>query len=314
MRTHPGAVRRTGARARPPGRGRRAPSRCRPPRTYQPPKACSTYGHGRQRRGRAARVGAGVGGVAVEEHPQPRVAQVAPAERAQRPAGGDGGDVARPPQRQPGEVAGPSSGDSRNGPRLASQTRAGPGGEGRASRRRRRADQAVERGAQCRSRSSAASKPRAVGEAVAGDRVERRRARARPASRRCRRTGRGRPAAASAGTGRCRSGTPESGHVGGDQPELAADVVAGLADGDVVALRRRAGRRRRGRRHRRRSTTTRLTARPALPGQRAPAARPAASARPARRAARPRPGAPARRAAGPPVRRAATTRPATPAA
>ncbi len=50
-------------------------------------------GHGRQRRGGAPRVRAGVGGVAVEEGALVRVAQVVPAQVAQRPPGGDGPQV-----------------------------------------------------------------------------------------------------------------------------------------------------------------------------------------------------------------------------
>jgi hypothetical protein len=54
-------------------------------------------GDGDQRGRGPARVGAGVGGVPVEQHPQPRVGQVAPAQPAQRPAGADGRQVAQPP-------------------------------------------------------------------------------------------------------------------------------------------------------------------------------------------------------------------------
>jgi hypothetical protein len=66
--------------------------------------------HDRQRGGRAARVGAGVGGVAVEEHPQPRVAQVLLAEPAQRLPRRHRAHVAGPPG-QPQQV--PAAGQRR---------------------------------------------------------------------------------------------------------------------------------------------------------------------------------------------------------
>ena len=60
--------------------------------------------HDRQRGGSPPRVGAGVGGVAVQEHPQPRVAQIAPAQAAQRLPWRDGAHVRRT-AGQPQQVA-----------------------------------------------------------------------------------------------------------------------------------------------------------------------------------------------------------------
>ena len=62
--------------------------------------------HGGQRGGGPARVGAGVGGVAVEQDAQPGVAQVPPTELAQGAAGSDDGEVLGVPDCQPGEGAG----------------------------------------------------------------------------------------------------------------------------------------------------------------------------------------------------------------
>ena len=214
---------------RAPGTGPR-PARRRavrsPPRTYQAPKACSTYGTDGQRGRGAARVGAGVGGVAVEQQCARRGSrEVAPAQPAQRPAGGDGAAGRGPAAPARARPRGPATGDSRNGSRVACQMRSG------AAQRTRR---------QCRARRPAPSaasiravvsvqlgrgvEPRAVGEAVAG-----------PAGRaaqvedvdsqrvaRWRRTARANTAAWSAATGRCRSGRRRLG-CRASPAELAAD-------------------------------------------------------------------------------------------
>lgn len=61
-------------------------------------------GDGDQRGRGAARVRAGVGGVAVQQHPQPGFGQVAAAQPAQGAAGADRGQVAQPPGQR-GQVA-----------------------------------------------------------------------------------------------------------------------------------------------------------------------------------------------------------------
>ena len=101
--------------------------------------------------------------------------------------------------------AGPPSADSRNGPRLASQTRAARSVNARQSSPAPGAERVVEPGAVhvevaagvegCRRRSGSGPAARAA------------RAPGRPASRRSPRTGRGTPAASSPATGRCRSGS-----------------------------------------------------------------------------------------------------------
>ena len=72
-------------------------------------------GDGDQRGRGAARVGAGVGGVPVEQHPQPRVGQVTAAQAAQGAAGADGGEVAEPPGQR-GQVAGGVDGAAQDVP------------------------------------------------------------------------------------------------------------------------------------------------------------------------------------------------------
>ena len=97
--------------------------------------------HGGQRGRRAARVGAGVGRVAVEQRAQPRVAQVRRAEPAQRAPRRDGAQVAGTPG-QPQQVAARSAATRGTAPRVTSQIRSAR------SRKRRplRAGAGAERG------------------------------------------------------------------------------------------------------------------------------------------------------------------------
>ena len=99
------------------------PSRRRPPRTCQRAEGLLDVGHDGQRGRSPPRVGAGVGRVAVEQHPQPRVAQVAAAQPAQRLPRRDRAQVGRSAGPGAAGRAPPSSGDSRNGPRVTCQIR-----------------------------------------------------------------------------------------------------------------------------------------------------------------------------------------------
>ena len=159
---------------------------------------------GERRRG-PPRVRAGVGGVPVQHGAQPRVAQVPAAERAQRQVRGDGADVAGPGQGQPRDGAAARTAGS---PGTAPGWPPRPGARARrtpASRRRRRATSApAPRGARRRRWRRRSRCRRRSGSGRWGAAAP---ARARPASRRWPRTGRGTPAAWSPATARCRSGT-----------------------------------------------------------------------------------------------------------
>ena len=114
----------------------------RPPRRYQPPKASSAYGMAASAAGDAARVGTGVGGVPVEHHPQPGIAQVPAAQRR----------------------AATGRARSRPGRRAATPAAASDTGESTGRRRMSRHDASQIRPArrQNRCQSSAASPPRAT--------------------------------------------------------------------------------------------------------------------------------------------------------